>query len=301
VGDQVLVEKAGEIIPQVVSVVNPNASNRSAVFKMPEHCPACDSKLVKYEGEVAWRCINPACPPQVSARIIHFASRTAMDIDGLGEAVIQQLVDEGLITTYADLYDLTVDQILPLERMGEKSAKNLIDALNKSKEQPFEKVLFGLGIRFVGSTVAKDLARAFGSIDNIISATPEELSAVDSIGPKIADSVHDFFKSEQNLNIVGKLRSAGLQFESQEQPLTNGVFKGKTFVLTGTLPTLGRKEASEIIENHGGRTSSSVSKKTDFVLAGESAGSKLEKAKKLDVTILSEDDLFSMINTAPKD
>lgn len=301
VGDQVIVEKAGEIIPQVVSVVDPDRVGRSEPFKMPDLCPACSSKLVKYEGEVAWRCINLACPPQVAARIIHFSSRSAMDIDGLGEAVIQQLVEADLISTYADLYDLSLDDLLPLERMGEKSAKNLIQALENSKDQPFEKVLFGLGIRFVGNTVAKDLARAFKNIDNIQAASMEQLADVDSIGPKIAESVFDFFRKPSNLELIDRLKRAGLQFEAQTDSQISGVFKGKTFVLTGTLPSLGRKEAAQLIEKHGGKTSSSVSSKTDFVLAGESAGSKLDKAKKLEITILSEVDLFSMINNPSND
>lgn len=288
IGDSVLVEKAGEIIPQVVSVVNADREGRSEEFTFPKHCPACESELIKYDGEVAWRCVNPLCPPQVRIKIEHFASRDALDIEGLGESVVDQLVNEGLINNYADLYDLTVDQIIPLERMAEKSAQNLIDAIAKSTTQPFERVLYALGIRFVGKTVAKDLAKAFKSLENLRKATEEELLAVDSIGPRIAESVVEFFGNDVNIQLVERLITAGLQFEIEEVELASSTLEGKTVVLTGTLPTLSRKEASELIEKHGGKTSSSVSKKTDYVLAGESAGSKLTKAQNLGITIWDE-------------
>lgn len=299
VGDTVLVEKAGEIIPQVVSVVNPERANRAPVFIFPNECPACNAPLVKYEGEVAWRCVNPLCPPQVRSKIEHFASRDALDIEGLGESVVDQLVSEKLISNYADLYDLTAEQLIPLERMAEKSAQNLIDAINKSKEQPFERVLYALGIRFVGKTVAKDLARAFGSLERLRTASQEELLAVDSIGPKIAGSVQLFFSNTINIELVERLVKAGLQFEMEEQDQASTKLTGKTIVLTGTLPTLSRKQATELIEKHGGKTSSSVSKKTDFVLAGDSAGSKLTKAQDLGITIWNEEDFLSYINEKP--
>ncbi len=295
IGDTVLVEKAGEIIPQVISVVNPDREGRSEEFVFPKECPSCNADLIKYDGEVAWRCINPTCPPQVRIKIEHFASRDALDIEGLGESVVDQLVTEGLISTYADLYELSIDQIIPLERMAEKSAQNLIDAIAKSKEQPFEKVLYALGIRFVGKTVAKDLAKAFKNINALQSATEEDLLAIDSIGPRIAESVLEFFSNKIYKEIVERLISYGLQFEIGEQEQASSTFDGKTIVLTGTLPTLSRKEASELIEKHGGKTSSSVSKKTDYVLAGESAGSKLTKAKDLGIKILDEATFLSMI------
>lgn len=296
IGDRVLVEKAGEIIPQVVSVINPEAEGRSPEFSMPENCPACDSELVRIEGEVALRCVNPLCPPQVRIRIEHFASRTALDIDGLGEAVVAQLVEAGLIETYADLYELTAAQLIPLERMAEKSAQNLIDAIEASKKQPFERVLYALGIRFVGSKVAKDLAKAFGSIDAIINAGAEQLSEVDSIGPRIADSVVQFFGNEVNRKITDRLRSYGLQFETEQSETASDKLEGLTFVITGTLPTLKRTEAAALIEQHGGKVTGSVSKKTSCLLAGEEAGSKLDKAQKLGVRIISEDELHSMIS-----
>ncbi len=295
IGDTVLVEKAGEIIPQVVSVVNPNRDGRSPKFEFPSNCPACNAELIKYEGEVAWRCINPVCPPQVRIKIQHFAARDALDIEGLGESVVDQLVTEGLISNYADLYELSVEQIAPLERMAEKSAKNLIEAIAKSKEQPFERVLYALGIRFVGKTVAKDLSKAFSNLARLKSADEEQLLAVDSIGPRIAESVIQFFNNQTNNEIIDRLIAAGLQFEMEEIAYASSKLEGMTVVLTGTLPSLSRKQAAEIIEKHGGKTSSSVSKKTDYVLAGDSAGSKLTKAQNLGITIWNEAEFLEFI------
>lgn len=298
IGDKVIVEKAGEIIPQVVNVVHADLPERSPIFIFPKNCPACSSKLIKYEGEVAWRCINPICPPQVRIKIEHFASRDALDIEGLGESVVDQLVTEGLISNYADLYDLGVHQIIPLERMAEKSAHNLIHAISKSKEQPFERVLYALGIRFVGKTVAKDLAKAFKSLQTLKSVSIDDLLAVHSIGPRIAESVIEFFDNPINNENLSRLLEHGLQFEIHETELTSLLLKDKVVVLTGTLPTLSRKEASELIEKHGGKTSSSVSKKTDYVLAGESAGSKLTKAQNLGVPIWNEDKFLKYIDNS---
>lgn len=295
IGDTVVVEKAGEIIPQVISVVNPDRNDRNEPFTFPNNCPACNAELIKYEDEVAWRCVNPTCPPQVRIRIEHFASRDAMDIEGLGESVVDQLVSKGLIQTYADLYDLEKEQIVDLERMAEKSAQNLIDAIEKSKEQPFERVIYALGIRFVGKTVAKDLAKAFKTMDRMRSLTMEELTDVDSIGPRIAESVVNFFNNEKNQLIVKHLEEKGLQFELEEEELASNIFEGKKFVLTGSLPTYSRKEATELIEKHGGKTASSVSGNTDFVLAGESAGSKLDKANELGIPVLDEARFREMI------
>lgn len=288
IGDTVVVEKAGEIIPQVISVVNLDRKDRNEPFEFPEHCPACGSELIKYDDEVAWRCVNPTCPPQVRIRIEHFASRDAMDIEGLGESVVDQLVSAKLISTYADLYDLNKEEIIELERMAEKSAQNLIHAIEKSKEQPFERVIYALGIRFVGKTVAKDLAKAFKAMEKLQSVSAEELEAVDSIGPRIAESVVEFFSNNKNQAIVRRLGEHGLQFEKEEEEQSSSIFEGKKFVLTGSLPTYTRKEATELIEKHGGKTTSSVSGNTDYVLAGESAGSKLDKANKIGVEILDE-------------
>ncbi|WP_340102565.1 NAD-dependent DNA ligase LigA [Rhodohalobacter sp. 8-1] len=295
-GDTVVVEKAGEIIPQVLSVVNPARENRPSLFKMPENCPACGEPLVKFEGEVKWRCINQECPPQIRERIIHFASRDAMDIEGMGDAVVDQLVDAGLISSYADLYKLTTADILPLERMAEKSAQNLVDAIQASKLQPFHRVLYAMGIRFVGKTVAKDLASAYSSLDKLMKASSEDLEEVDSIGPKIADSVTSFFKIPSNLEILNDMIEAGLQFEATENEQQSSKLDGKVFVLTGSLPSLTRKEATEWIEKHGGKTTSSVSSNTDFLLAGESAGSKLTKAEKLGIPVIDESTFNEMVN-----
>lgn len=294
-GDTVVVEKAGEIIPQIVSVVNPDRDGRAEPFAMPENCPACNEKLVKLGDEVAWRCVNPECPPQVRERVAHFASRDAMDIEGLGEAVVDQLISEGLISTYADLYSMTKEDLLPLERMAEKSAQNLVDAIEKSKKQPLEKLIYALGIRFVGKTVAKDLAGHFASMDSIMQADVEEMTAIDSIGPKIAESVSSFFSSEKNRRLVERLRQAGLTFIFEKEETISSVLEGKKLVLTGSLPTYTRKEAKNLIEKHGGKTSSSVSKNTDFLLAGDSPGSKYDKAVKLDVPVLSEEDFKKLI------
>lgn len=295
VGDKVVVEKAGEIIPQVLHVVDPDREDRSASFSMPENCPACGDKLVKLGDEVAWRCVNPQCPPQIRSRIEHFASRDAMDIEGLGEAVVDQLVSENLIRNYADLYELTVEKLLPLERMAEKSAQNLIDAIEKSKEQPLDRVIFALGIRFVGKTVAKDLAASLQTMDALIEASEEELTAIDAIGPKIAESVAAFFENEKNRATVEKLRSHSLTFTMEEEKQLSTIFEDKKFVLTGSLPSLTRKEATELIEQHGGTTTSSVSSKTDYLLAGEGVGSKYDKAKELEIPVLSEQEFFEII------
>ncbi len=295
VGDTVVIEKAGEIIPQVIKVLNPDAENRAEPFKMPECCPACGSGLTRTEGEAAYRCTNPSCPPQVRIKIEYFASRDAMDIDGLGEAVVDQLVSNGLIQNYADLYTLEAAQISGLERMGDKSADNLIQALENAKNQPFDRVLYSLGIRFVGSKVAKDLAKAFKSMEAIAQATEDDLTAVDSIGPRIAESVVAFFKEPQNHALVNRLKEFGLKMELEETEQAGNNLDGLTFVITGTLPTLKRKEASGLIEQYGGKVTGSVSKNTNYLLAGEEAGSKLDKAKKLEIPVLSEKELFKLI------
>lgn len=294
-GDTVVVEKAGEIIPQVISVVNPDRSDRSEPFRMPGNCPACNEQLDKPEGEAAWRCINTECPPQIRERIRHFASRDAMDIEGLGEAVIEQLIKEGLIANYTDLYSIKKEQLIPLERMAEKSAQNLIEAIEKSKQQPLDRIIYAIGIRFVGKTVAKDLAEHFGSIDKLMDAPLDTLTAIDSIGPKIAGSTVSFFSSEKNNRLIERLRNAGLTFTQEQTVKLSSVLKGKTFVLTGTLPSYTRNEAQTLIEKHGGTTTTSVSKNTDFLLAGDSAGSKLDKAKKLNINVLSEQEFRNLI------
>lgn len=295
VGDRLVIEKAGEIIPQVISVVNPDRVDRSPRFEMPQHCPACDEKLIKLGEDVDWRCINPECPPQVRQRIEHFASRDAMDIDGLGEAVVDQLVSEQLISNYADLYDLTKEQLLPLERMAEKSAQNLIDAIEESKSQPLDRVIYAMGIRFVGKTVARDLANGFKTMETLMDANEETIEKVDSIGPKIAQSVVEFFNQAHNRNIVAKLRNHGLNLVMEEQQQASQKLEEKTFVLTGSLSSLTRKEATQLIEKHGGKTTSSVSGNTDYLLAGDSPGSKYDKAQELNIPILDQDTFLDLI------
>ncbi len=294
-GDRVVVEKAGEIIPQVISVVNPDRKDRGPRFEMPKHCPACDEKLIKFGDDVDWRCINPECPPQKRQRIEHFASRDAMDIDGLGEAVVDQLVSEQLISNYADLYDLTKKQLLPLERMAEKSAQNLIDAIEKSKSQPLDRVIYAMGIRFVGKTVARDLANGFQTMDALMDASQETMEEIESIGPKIAQSVNEFFKQDHNREIVSKLRNHGLNLEMEQEEQASQKLEGKIFVLTGSLPSLTRKEATQLIEKHGGNTTSSVSGNTDYLLAGDSPGSKYDKAQELNIPILDQSTFLDLI------
>ncbi|WP_440999088.1 NAD-dependent DNA ligase LigA [Fodinibius sp. SL11] len=295
VGDRVVVEKAGEIIPQVISVVNPDREDRGPRFEMPQHCPACGEKLIKLGEDVDWRCINPECPPQVRQRIEHFASRDAMDIDGLGEAVVDQLVSEQLISNYADLYELQTEQLLPLERMAKKSAENLIDAIESSKSQPLDRVIYAMGIRFVGKTVARDLANALQSMDALMKANKETIEEIESIGPKIAQSVIEFFNQDHNRKMVEKLRDHGLNFTMEKQQQASQKLKDKKFVLTGSLPSFTRKEATQLIEKHGGKTTSSVSSNTDYLLAGDSPGSKYDKAQKLNIPILDQDAFLNLI------
>lgn len=287
-GDKVIIEKAGEIIPQVVAVVNSEKMERAEPFRMPSDCPACGEKLIRLDNEVDWRCINPSCPPQVRERVAHFASRDAMDIDGLGDAIVDQLIREKLIRDFEDLYLLRREQLIPLERMAEKSADNLIHSIEKSKERTLDRILFGLGIRFVGKTVAKDLADHFGNIDALMQADEETLLNIDSIGPKIAQSLLSHFGKQKNRDQIERLKAAGLTFESPKTETLSQKLAGMKIVMTGTLPTMSRNEARELIEKHGGTVTSSVSKQTHLVLAGEAAGSKLEKAQKLGIEILNE-------------
>ena len=294
-GDRVIVEKAGEIIPQVVKVVNPDRKNRSPRFEMPENCPACNEKLVKLGEDVDWRCINPECPPQIRQRIEHFASRDAMDIEGLGEAVVDQLVSENLIKRYVDLYELEKEQLLPLERMAEKSAQNLLDAIEASKDQPLDRVIYAMGIRFVGKTVARDLATHLQSMQALMEADQDRLTEIDTIGPKIAESVVEFFNQPHNREIVESFREHGLNLEMEQEELASQKLEGKKFVLTGSLPSFTRKEATELIEKHGGTTTSSVSSNTDYLLAGDSPGSKYDKAQELGTPILDEEAFLDLI------
>lgn len=294
IGDRVLVQKAGDIIPEVLSVVKEKRIGNEKIFDMPSVCPVCGAEVIREEGEAASRCTGGECPAQLARNIIHFASRDAMDIEGLGPAVVHRLLDNNLIKSAADIYNLKKEDLSTLEKMGEKSAQNLIDAINKSKENDLSRLLFALGIRHVGAANAKNIAMHFCTLDNVINASEEEICAVDEIGDVIAKSIVGFFRQEQNLDIVENLRKYGVNFVCNETK-KEGVFNGKVFVLTGTLPTLTRSEASRIIEDNGGKVSSSVSKKTDYVLAGEEAGSKLDKANQLGIAVITEEELRNMI------
>ena len=301
IGDTVVIEKAGEVIPAVVSVVLKKRIGSGKSFHFPKTCPECGSKVAKEiggdeeEGSI-WRCVNPDCPAQVRGRLEHWCARGAMDIEGGGEVLVAQLVKNGLVHDVADLYSLKLEPVAALERMGEKSAKNFIDALAASKSCDLWRLLFGLGILHVGAGVAKSLARHFPTLDDIFAANAEQLTEADDIGEVIAQSLGQWHGESRNQKLIERLRAAGLNFKSElYQPAAKaGPLAGKTFVLTGTLPTLTREEATAKIEAAGGKVSGSVSKKTDYVLAGEEAGSKLDKAQKLGVKIISEAEFLKM-------
>lgn len=293
VGDTVLIRKAGEIIPEVLSVVRHAEDGRE--FRFPQFCPSCGSHIVREEGEAAVRCTNTDCPAQLLRHLIHFVSRDAMDIDGLGPAVLEQLVNKGLIGTFSDLYRLTAEPLAALDRMGAKSAQNLIDAIERSKSAAINRLVYALGVRHIGEKAAKLLCEHFLSIDALFTATVDEICAIDGYGAIMAQSVADYFSLEGTRHLIDELRALGVEMKPLEAKKKEGVFLGKTFVLTGTLPTMTRSEASALIEQNGGKTASSVSKKTDFVLAGEDAGSKLTKAQQLGVTIISEPEFLAML------
>ena len=289
--DHVIVQKAGDIIPQIVEVVKEDRDGLEKEFSMPEICPACGEPTVRLEGEAAVKCINISCPAQIRRGIIHFVSRDAMDIEGMGESVITLLLNEGLIGNISDIYKLKKEQIIPLERMGEKSADNLIKAIEKSKSNELWKLINGLGIRFVGIKGAKILASNFKNIDEIMNADLETLTNLEEFGNIMSESVIRFFREEQNRAVIEKLREAGVNMESPDEK-DSGIpklFEGMKIVLTGTLPTMKRNRAKEMIEERGGKATSSVSKSTTFVLAGEAAGSKLDKANSLGVKVIDED------------
>ena len=297
INDTVQVEKGGEIIPKIVGVNLDKRKDQSAVIEFIENCPECNTSLVRREGEVQHYCLNDMeCPPQIKGRIEHFIGRKAMNIDGLGAETVDVLVEKNLINSYADLYDLNFDQIVDLERMGDKSADNLLKGLELSKTVPFERVLFSLGIRFVGETVAKKLAKGLKSIDSIQKATFDQLISIDEIGEKIAISVQQFFLDERNVQIIEKLRNEGLQFEIKEKEGLTNLFEGKIFVVSGVFSTFSRDELKEVIEMNGGKNASSISSKTTYVVAGENMGpSKLKKATDLGVEIVSEDQFIQLL------
>ena len=291
IGSRVILRKAGEIIPEVVSVVS--CPPDSAPFVMPDTCPSCGEPVSREEGEAAIRCTNPECPAQLLRHLIHFASRDAMDIDGLGPALLEQLVSAGLLSSPADLYSLTREQLAGMERMGEKSAQNLLDALEKSRKNEFSRLLFALGIPHIGAKAAKLLAARFPTIESLTAAGEEEIAGIDGFGEIMAKSVVQFFSLPGTHHLITALQKAGLNM-TESQTTVGDRFAGKTFVLTGTLPTMTRSEASQLIEKLGGKVSGSVSKKTSYVVAGEEAGSKLTKAQKLNIPILTEAELLAM-------
>ena len=301
IGDYVVVKKAGDIIPEVVNVIEEKRTGEEQEFTMPTHCPECESELVRLEGEVALRCINPSCPAQIREGLIHFVSRNAMNIDGLGEKVISQLFREQLIKDVADIYTLTKQQLIGLERMGEKSADNLIAAIEASKENSLERLLFGLGIRHVGAKAAKTLAQHFETIDKLTKATYDELVAINEIGAKMADAIVAYFTQEEVQELIHELKEYGVNLTYKGPKLVSvenvdSVFAGKTVVLTGKLEQLSRNEAKAQIEALGGKVTGSVSKKTDLVVAGEEAGSKLIKANELEIEVWDEARLLTELN-----
>ncbi len=291
IGDTILVRKAGEIIPEVLGSVSHEKG--SEPYRIPMECPVCHSATVKEDAVI--RCINPNCPATIRRNLIHFASRAAMDIEGLGPAAIDQLLDNKLIASSADLYSLTMDQLTGLERFAETSARNLLEAIEKSKQNPLSRLLFGLGIRNIGERAAQLLARQFRSMDAVMAASKEEIAQIDGFGEIMAESVFDFFQKEETHALIEQFRTAGLNF-TEEVAETGETFAGKTFVLTGTLSHYTRQEAKALIEQNGGKVTSSVSKKTDYVLAGEDAGSKLTKAQQLGITILTEAEFQSLLS-----
>ncbi len=298
-GDTVFVEKGGEIIPKIIGVDFTKRPADSVPTKYITHCPECGTELVRKEGEAQHFCPNDTgCPTQITGRIQHFISRKAMDIEGMGSETVELLFKEGLIANYADLYTLTKEQVMPLERMAEKSAENLVNGVAASKSIPFERVLFALGIRYVGETVAKKLAKAYKNIDALMAASHEELVAVDEIGERIAESVINFFKEPTNLEIIDRLKSYGLQFSLSEAQLENQTdkLKGQTFVVSGVFETIGRNDLKKLIEDNGGKVASSISSKTNFVVAGDNMGpSKRTKAESLGVPIISEQEFLQKL------
>lgn len=303
INDTVLVQKAGDIIPQVVEVIKEKRTGEEIEFKMPEECPVCGEPTVRLEGEAAVKCINISCPAQIRRGIIHFASREAMDIDGLGESIITLLLKQGLIKDISDLYYLKKEQISVLERMGDKSATNLINAINKSKENDLWRFINGLGIKLIGTKAAKVLASEFKDLDKLMNATEQELINLEEFGQTMADSVVEFFKEEKNISVIEKLKEAGVNtklIESDDADIPK-IFEKMKIVLTGTLPTLKRNDAKEMIEKRGGKATSSVSKSTSFVLAGEEAGSKLTKANDLGIKVIDEEKFLQLIDLKTTD
>jgi DNA ligase (NAD+) len=291
IGDWVQVERGGDVIPKVAKVIDDKDHPRGTkTFHMPANCPICGTKVAKTEGEVDYRCVNANCPAKLLGTILHFASRGVMNIDGMGEALVTQLIDRGLVKNVADIYDLTKKDLLSLERFADKSAQNILNEIESSKQLPLERVIYGLGIRFVGERTAQFLAEHFGSMESLASASVEELQNVNEVGPRIAESIAEFFSIPANRKLIDRLRAAGLALKGEKKERGTKL-AGKTFVLTGTLAKYTRDEARRIIEDAGGKVTGSVSKKTDYVVAGSDAGSKLDKAKELGVPVIDEKEM----------
>jgi DNA ligase (NAD+) len=323
----VQVERGGDVIPKITSILEDAKHPRgTAEIVFPTHCPRCKTLLVREEGEVDFRCVNASCPSRLEEELRHFASRTVMNIEGLGEVMVAQLLGhsiaehaatavdvrgseepeeeaaeaptrEALVHSIADIYTLTREQLLTLERIGEKTADNLLAEIERSKSAPLNRVLLGLGIRHVGERTAQTLAQHFGNIEDIIAADIDTLTRINDIGPKVAVTIHDFFQNERNLALVRRIKELGLTMHAEKR-VTTTKLDGLTFVLTGTLPTMTREEAKELIEGAGGKVSGSISKKTNYLVAGEEAGSKLDKAQSLDVTVLDEAGLRSLLDSS---
>ena len=294
IGDTVVVQKAGEIIPEIVSVVREKRPEGTTPYHLPETCPVCGAPVERDPDGAAIRCTGAECPAQLLRNLIHFASRDAMDIDGVGPAVMRQLIESGLVSNPADLYDLRAEQLADLERMGTKSAQNAVDAIAKSKENDLWRLIFALGIRQVGAKAAKILAAHFGSMEALRRATAEELTQIDDVGAVTADYIIRWMSSDQAADLLERLKAAGVNMESR-QKLVDRRFAGMTFVLTGALSHFTREEAGEMIEQRGGKASASVSKKTTYVVAGENAGSKLKKAQELNIPVLSEKEFLALL------
>ncbi|MCM8771516.1 MAG: NAD-dependent DNA ligase LigA [Candidatus Omnitrophica bacterium] len=300
IGDRVFVEKSGEIIPKVVKVIPEVRTGNEKDVPIPEVCPVCGSKVVKDKEEVAIRCPNIRCPAQVKERIIHFASRDAMNIEGLGEKWVNILVDKGFLTDYGDIYYLKYEDLIRLERMGSKSARNLLDSIEKSKTRPFENLIYALGIRHIGIHASEILAEEFNSIDELKNATFERLSSIHEIGPIMAESIIEFFSNEENLKVIEKLKKAGVKMEKEIKEEKKDILSGLTFVITGTLKNYTRNEIQDYIKKLGGKVTDSVSKKTDYLICGDQPGSKLQKAKSLGIKIITEEEFEELVKSKMK-
>ena len=300
IGDTVIVRKAGEIIPEVVRVLPELRPNNAQLFQMPTCCPECEQPVVREKGEAVTRCINTSCPAILRGSLIHFCSRDALDINGVGEKLVQQMVDNNLLNSAADLYDLNAERLMNLERMGKKLAEKLVSAIAQSKNQPYSRVLYGLGIRHVGSVNAQLLTERFANVEDLATVSAASIEGVYGIGPEIAQAVYQWFRVPANQSLIARLKTAGLQLQSEVKTLNsadqNLQLTGKSFVLTGTLPTLKRDEAKDLIQKAGGKVTSSVSAKTDYVVVGEDAGSKLKKAQSLGLELLSESELLELLS-----